>query len=62
MRTSAIVASSVSAWFMAVVYYQIEVETGVELTLLLYTAIITMTIGLYLGCKENKETLKEETD
>ena len=60
MKMSIIVATLLSAWAMAIIYYQVEIGTGIELKPLLYVAIITMTAGIYLGCRENKETLEEE--
>lgn len=60
MKQSTCVLSMLSAWFMAVIYYFIEMKTGVEPTLLLVSAIATMVVGLYLSCRESKETKKEE--
>lgn len=60
MRTSWNIISVPSAWFMAIVYYQIEVATGVEFTPLLGAAIITLAVGLYFGYRNNKEITREE--
>ena len=60
MRTSTFVKSMLSAWFMAIIYYQVEVETGIELKPLLCASVITMAVGLYLGCRNDKETTEEE--
>jgi hypothetical protein len=60
MRTSILVAGVSSAWIMSIIYYQIDVMTGFEFKPLLCLAIIAMALGLFLGCRKNKETTKGE--
>lgn len=47
-----------SAGLTAVVYDQIQATTGVELRALLYVAVVLLGIGLFMGCKENKQSMK----
>ena len=61
MKTSVIMTSMLSAWTIAIAYYQIEMMTGVEIRLMLYAAIIVMAAGLYMGLyTKDNETSKEE--
>lgn len=60
MNTATVFTSVISAWSMAIAYYQIEIGTGIEVKPLLLAAVITLGIGLYFGCRNNKETSKEE--
>jgi hypothetical protein len=62
MRTSALATSAISAWIMTFIYDRIEKTIGMELDVLLFAAVATLVIGLYLGLyANNKETTKEET-
>lgn len=61
MRRSVLMTSMLSAWAMAIAYYQIREASGVELTVLLCAAVITMIFGLYTGLRaSNKQESKEE--
>ena len=60
MRTSILIPSLSSVWLMSVIYYNIEVNTGIEFRPLLYAAVLVMIVGLVLGCRNDKETTKEE--
>lgn len=60
MQTTTVFMSVISAWAMAIAYYQIDVGTGIEFKPLLCAAIITLGIGLYYGCRNNKITAEEE--
>lgn len=60
MQTGKLMASMFSAWGMAIAYDQIEVATGTEVHVLLFAAVITMVVGLYVGLRTNNETKKGE--
>ena len=60
MRMSTMMVSAISAWIMAVVYDWIEVTTGMEIRPILYVAVLVMATGLYLGCRNDKETARGE--
>ena len=60
MHTLTLKTSAIGAWIMAIIYDWIEVNTGFDFKLLLYAAIATLAIGLYVSCTENNKTAKEE--
>lgn len=49
-----------TAWVMAIIHYQIEMNTGLELNVLLYAAMAIGAISIYLACRNEKVTYKEE--
>jgi hypothetical protein len=60
MQTSTILTSTLSAWFMAIVYDFIEAATGIELRFIAYAAMAVMAIGIYRGLRDNEETTEGE--
>lgn len=60
MQKSTLMITVLSAWAMAIVYYRIDMNTGIEVGPLLYSAIITLGLGICLACRNNKESDKEE--
>lgn len=61
MRKPVLFTSMLGAFFMALAYDQIEKVSGIEISLLLYAAVITMVVGLYTGLyTNNKQESKEE--
>lgn len=55
MRKSVLISSTLIAWVMAIVYDKIEKTTGTELDALLWAALITIAVGLYVGLYRNNE-------
>lgn len=55
MRKSVLISSTLIAWVMAIVYDKIEKTTGTELDTLLWAALITIAVGLYVGLYRNNE-------
>lgn len=60
MRSTILVGGTISAWILAIIYYQIKTIIGMDIEPLMYAAIITLVVGLYLGLQDNKETEKGE--
>lgn len=61
MRKSVLMSSTFIAWVMAFVYDKIERTTGTELSVLLWAAILTITIGLCIGLsRKNEDEPKRE--
>ena len=60
MRKSILVVGAAGAWIVSIIYYQIEVMTGYTFKPLLCLAVIMLALGLFLGCRENRETTKGE--
>lgn len=62
MQKSLLVISMLSSWAIAVVYYQINRATGMELKILLCAAIAVMMFGLCAGLRTKNECdTKEES-
>lgn len=60
MQTSKLVMSILCTWIMTFIYIRIESITGVKVDMLLYTAMMTLASGLYLGLKTKDERATEE--
>lgn len=61
MQRDKLMVHVISAWGMAIGYDWIYRTTGYDIRVLLYVAIVTMAIGLYVGLyAKDKETKKEE--
>lgn len=61
MQNAKIMAGTVSSWVMAFAYDWINKATGHEYKILLYTGLVTLAIGLYVGlCAKSNKTEKEE--
>lgn len=61
MKLLTLRATSIGAWIMAIIYDWMRVNMGVEIEMILGLALVMLAFGLYTGCQENKETMKEET-
>lgn len=62
MRNFILIISTLIGWVMAIAYDRIEKVTGLELTALLWAAIIIIIIGLYTGLiKNGADKQKEES-
>lgn len=62
MQRSTLMISLLGSWALAIIYDKVRINTGVEIKLLLWTAILTMIVGLYLYCRNPKETYEREVE
>ena len=60
MQKSKFVVGVIGAWIMAVIYDRIKVMTGIEFEPLLYAALITMGVSLYLIFQHDECVQEEE--
>lgn len=60
MRKHILVAGVLSSWVTSIIYYQVEEMTGYAFKPLIVLAVIMMVLGLFLGCRESKETTRRE--
>lgn len=59
MKRNILTWSVIAAWCMAIVYDRIETMTGMEINVLLVTALVTMIAGLYFGLYANSNETSE---
>lgn len=60
MQNSKLMAYTLSAWVMTLIYDYIEKVSGIEIGVLLCGAVVTMVAGLYFGLyAKNNETNKD---
>lgn len=60
MQRSTLMFSLLGAWALAIVYDRIEINTGLEIKVILGMAMLTMIVSLYLFYRNSKDV--EERD